>query len=188
MPQLSHRPLKTTSSGDEIMNHEHIRQKAFDLCIAWSGRARALFGTAQCLPSGCWTRSSGIPQNFYPCLWISGRVAHGHRVALELYTGANLSGLEACHRCDNKWCINPTHLFWGARSENMRDCASKGRSKIPYAKGSASGMAKLSEESAAAIRASYGPSCSTYKLARDYGVTRRTIANILQRKTWNHVA
>ena len=49
------------------------------------------------------------------------------RVVLELALGAPLEkGLEACHRCRERACVNPLHLYAGTRSQNMQDSVREG--------------------------------------------------------------
>lgn len=70
--------------------------------------------------------------------------------------------LIVCHKCDNKLCVNPSHLFLGTTQDNVAGRVSKGRtasgeangiSKNPHlVRGASNGNAKLSEEEARRIK------------------------------------
>jgi hypothetical protein len=109
--------------------------------------------------------------------------AFAHRLAFEIFVGPIPDGLWVLHRCDNRICVNPRHLFLGTAADNSRDMVSKGRS----AKGSASN-AKLTEDDVRDIRLRYQLGTITQgALAREYGVSIVAINMACNRHTWKHV-
>jgi len=56
------------------------------------------------------------------------RKSNSHRVSFMLYTNKPIpDGQLVCHKCDNKLCVNPKHLFLGSPKDNTWDMIKKGR-------------------------------------------------------------
>jgi len=84
------------------------------------------------------------------------------------------------HRCDNRRCVNPDHLFLGTRKENLEDMTQKGR----RVKGESHGMKRLTEAQVREILAS--PETS-HSLADRFSVSDSAIYLIRRRQRWAHL-
>lgn len=84
-------------------------------------------------PDDCWPWLAATFRNGYGAFVVGGRkgsMTTAHRTAWELANEQRVpEGLFVCHRCDNRPCCNPRHLFLGSQEDNMRDMLSKGRGR-----------------------------------------------------------
>lgn len=128
-----------------------------------------------------------------------------HRLSYVLLNGKIPDSLQVLHRCDNRRCFNPKHLFVGTQKDNIHDMMKKGRShdraktaergdkhwtkRMPdrIHRGSALTNSKLTEVQVVEIRASRTGYGTGVKLARKYGVTPSTISDIRNGNVWKHV-
>lgn len=79
----------------------------------------------------CWIWDRAKMKSGYGRIGVKGEVHNAHAIALTIWKGDKPIGCEACHKCDNPSCINPAHLFWGTRRDNVNDCVSKSRFNRP---------------------------------------------------------
>lgn len=84
--------------------------------------------------NGCWEWTANGNNYGYGKLRVGSRTdgsrrsIRAHRLAYELACGPIPVGMNVCHRCDNRRCVRPDHLFLGTTQDNIRDRVAKGRS------------------------------------------------------------
>lgn len=90
----------------------------------YKDRAAFLFANIRVDANGCWNCQKAT-RSGYGAIKINSKTLGAHRVSYELRFGKIPEGLFVCHKCDNKRCINPSHLFVGTAKDNMQDCKKK---------------------------------------------------------------
>lgn len=134
----------------------------------------------------CWEWQGTISPNGYGHMRYRDKDYVAHRVSYEFRHGPIPSGMFACHKCDNRGCVNPDHIFIGTQADNIADMIAKGRQHKAY--GSATSGAKLNDHLVVEIRKRYATGdISQQALGREYGVDGKTINAVIARKTWRHV-
>ncbi len=124
---------------------------------------------------GCWTHSGSRGSHGYPQATArTNRSLPAHRVSWAIHHGPITNGLWVLHRCNNKLCVRPDHLYLGTHRDNMDDLARAGHPNR-----------KLTDEAVRRVRVGGEP---LRVLARAYGVDPKAIDNVRRGVTYRHVA
>lgn len=135
--------------------------------------------------SGCWLWTASTTHGYGQLSRKHGRsMWRANRLSWILHRGEIPPGLDVCHKCDTRSCVNPDHLFLGTPAENMADMDRKGRRVNNQPKGVEHGMVKLTEEDVLAIRADTRPQRT---IAREYGIHQGNVSAIKTGRIWKHL-
>ncbi len=134
--------------------------------------------------SGCWLWERGFGKDGYGQAYLNPRRRSigAHRVAFLAFRG-DPGPLLVLHRCDNRPCVNPDHLFLGTQADNMSDKTQKGR----QARGARHGQAKLTDSIVRNIRSLVAGGRTQRSVARQMQVSETTVSRIMKGRDWNHV-
>lgn len=137
---------------------------------------------------GCWMWCGGIGDSGYGSFWRDGKNVSAHRASWEFANGpipkgVGFHGTCVLHRCDNRLCVNPDHLFLGTMADNSADMVAKGRAS--HVRGERHSQAKLTEQQVKHIRSA--ADVSSTDLARQFGVSPSLVWMIRKGLIWSHL-
>lgn len=130
------------------------------------------------VPSGCWEWSGAKGGDGYGRFNVGKhRTKLAHRVSWGLHRGDEPPAERmVLHRCDNRRCVNPDHLFLGTARDNTHDMMRKRRGAGHFTR-------TLSDADVATIKAMVGP-LSQSEVARRFGVFPSQVSRIVRGESY----
>lgn len=122
--------------------------------------------------SGCLVWNKATDGHGYAYTWHKGKVQRAARVAYELNHGQEANGY-VLHTCDNRKCIEPSHLYNGTQKQNAQDTVTRGRW---------SGNVILTEEKIALVQKALSLGLTQAEVAALCGCHRSTISHLNRRQ------
>jgi hypothetical protein len=139
----------------------------------------------------CWNWTASTRMG-YGAFSINRKIYSAHRVSFEMAKG-HISGF-ILHKCNNRLCVNPDHLYQGTQKDNVRDSIAAGthylissRRGYVFPPGEKHPSCKLSKENVISIRELYKSGIGYRKLGKLYGVDSTNIRLIIKGRTWASV-
>lgn len=130
--------------------------------------------------TGCWNWTGYVTVYGYGHTRAGGIAEQVHRLSYKLAHGDIDPDLAVCHKCDNRRCFNPDHLFLGTRAENQRDMKDKKRGPI----GERNARATLTAEQVSKIIAD--PRAQR-EIGLEYGINQSHVSALKRGKRWPHM-
>ena len=129
-------------------------------------------------PKKCWNWTASIRTGGYGQIAWRGRPIGAHRASWFIHNGPIPEGLDVLHKCDNRRCVRPGHLFLGTNDDNNADREKKGRT----AWGEALPQSKLSAQDVKYIRKAF----RSFKISisKKFKIKDVTVSSIIWRKRW----
>ncbi len=126
------------------------------------------------ITDSCWLWIGSTQAMGYGQFWYKNKQTISHRTSWILHKGNIPEGLIVCHKCDNKKCVNPDHLFLGLHQDNTDDMISKGRNYVQ--------KSKITEDDQKTIKHLYSTGITQREIAKKFKCHQKTIFRIIHKK------
>lgn len=136
---------------------------------------------------GCWEwNAARLQKSGYGRFRFNGKTRPAHRFAYEALKGPIPAGLNVCHSCDNRACVNPDHLWLGTDADNAADRDAKGRGNV--ARGENHGHSRLTRDRVLEVRRLYAAGGHTQRaIAAMFNLSYKHVSKIVRRQLWAEV-
>lgn len=135
--------------------------------------------------NGCIKYLGAISKSGYGVFMIDGKSYNAHRISYELFVGKIPNGKSVLHKCDNRQCIAPQHLFLGTQADNVKDMKNKKRNSCGI--GEKHGHSKLTIIQVKEIKNFIKLGHKHSIIAKKFNISPQTIADIKAKRSWGYV-
>lgn len=137
--------------------------------------------------SGCWEWTAYLDSKGYGAFRYEGKTRRAHRVSWMIYKGDipkgnGYHGTCVLHKCDNRRCVNPEHLFLGSNQDNMLDMVSKGRGITPNFSGEKNGMFDHTPYTFKNKKKGWKIKCTQYYLRTTFNLYQGNLSDVVLNK------
>ena len=181
-----------SGTGRAYEDDRHFRAEgSFMKGVKEPWRIRLWRGIKKAPGDSCWewhgSRSSGYGQmNINEAPFKFQRPQHCNRMVWIDTHGEIPEGQHVLHKCNNRACCRPDHLYLETNAENARDRKLAGTNKGGSLKGGANPCSKLNEKQVLEIREKIKTIPGSL-LAKIYNVSHSAISAIIYRRKWKHI-
>jgi hypothetical protein len=127
----------------------------------------------------CWVWIGSMRDDGYGEMFVDNKHCTAHRLAFKLFVGdipAACTNVDVLHKCNNKRCINPDHLYLGTDKDNRYDA---------LLQGAYSDRRTLSADERDKVFSLYKEGIAQRKIADLFCVGRDTIQRVLKEKDYD---
>jgi len=139
----------------------------------------------------CWNWTGYISNHGSGAFVIGTKRYLPYRVSWEFINGPIPKGMQVCHKCDNRKCVRPDHLWLGTQKDNVQDMIEKGRQSTfdkTSIRGELCGNSKLNSKQVLEIREHRkNNTLDSKEISKMYNISRTHVYWIWHKKVWNHI-
>jgi len=126
----------------------------------------------------CWVWDGSVSANGYGQFWYNQLNFSAHRISYMMFFGPIQSNDLVCHKCDNKRCVNPKHLYIGTHLSNIIDRYTR----FPDS-GRGYRVSNFNTDEASQMNTLYQQGWNYTNISELFNTTRQTISNIVNKRT-----
>lgn len=131
--------------------------------------------------TGCWLWCGPPDKDGYGRITLFNKTLKAHRVSFIIHNkDENIDNHLICHKCDTRSCVNPSHLYKGTYSDNIKD--RDFRKRGVFKRGEKHYASKISDKTRLEIFTCFESGMSISKIAKKFKTSYKIAYSAVHKK------